>query len=155
MEIEGSWALDGAEDLVRTAESAGLRASSADAVTTPFIVGDPVQKKALHARLGAAIIDMESAAIAAAATRAGIPLLCVRAVSDEADDDFLAPFAYAPGCGPAGRAVKVAAAGGWVRRYRSWRECSATAGRSLGTMLAACLGRQLLAADVSPLPRSV
>lgn len=42
-------------------------------------------KRALHARIGAVAVDMESAAIAAAASGAGIPFIAIRAVVDEVD----------------------------------------------------------------------
>ena len=39
---------------------------------------------------------METAALAQVAAARDIPMDCVRAVSDEAGDDFLAPFSYDP-----------------------------------------------------------
>ena len=41
-------------------------------------------KRAAHAETGAVAVEMESAAIAAVATRAGVPFACVRAVLDPA-----------------------------------------------------------------------
>ncbi|MEM8824855.1 MAG: phosphorylase [Pseudomonadota bacterium] len=48
------------------------------------IIGDPAEKAALHRRTGAAIVDLESHGVAAAADRAGLPFFVIRAVSDDA-----------------------------------------------------------------------
>jgi len=56
----------------RLTESANVLSTTAD-------------KHALHARTSAIAVDMESAAVAAAAARAGIPFLAIRAILDEVD----------------------------------------------------------------------
>ena len=51
------------------------------------------EKSALFATTGALGVDMETAAIAAACARAGVPLLAVRAISDPARAPLPVPFA--------------------------------------------------------------
>jgi adenosylhomocysteine nucleosidase len=51
----------------------------------PHLIGDVAEKRALAARHGAGVVDMESAAVAQACARAGVPFGCVRAVSDDCD----------------------------------------------------------------------
>jgi adenosylhomocysteine nucleosidase len=53
--------------------------------TADQLVATPDEKQRLAAVHGARIVDMESAHVAARCIRAGIPFLCVRAVSDAAD----------------------------------------------------------------------
>jgi nucleoside phosphorylase len=53
-------------------------------LTARRLIGDPAEKRALGNRLEALAVDMESAIIARACSRAGIPFGCVRAISDEA-----------------------------------------------------------------------
>ena len=55
-------------------------------LTSPRIVGSAREKADLAAR--AAMVDMESAAVARAARTHAIPFLAVRVVSDAADEDF-------------------------------------------------------------------
>jgi adenosylhomocysteine nucleosidase len=106
-----------------------------DVVTTPFIIGEPAQKAFLFERFRAAAVDMETAAFALAAQSAAIPLSCVRAITDDAKDEFLAPVSYAPGTSPGGRAFRAITAGNWVRRYKDWTERAAIARRSLRAFL--------------------
>ncbi len=54
-------------------------------VTTSRIAATPDEKHALHARHSADIVDMESAAVAAACAAGGVPFVAVRAVSDAVD----------------------------------------------------------------------
>jgi adenosylhomocysteine nucleosidase len=51
----------------------------------PHLVGEVSEKRALAERHGAGVVDMESAAVAQACSRAGVPFGCVRAVSDDCD----------------------------------------------------------------------
>ncbi|WP_031482157.1 phosphorylase family protein [Maridesulfovibrio frigidus] len=51
-------------------------------VTVPKPVLTPKEKTSLHDRTGALAADMESIAVAEAATKAGIPFACIRAISD-------------------------------------------------------------------------
>jgi adenosylhomocysteine nucleosidase len=55
--------------------------------TSACIVDSPALKARLHARSGAAAVDMESAAILTRARAAGWPVLVVRGVSDAAADE--------------------------------------------------------------------
>ncbi|MEM8592542.1 MAG: hypothetical protein AAGF13_08450 [Pseudomonadota bacterium] len=48
------------------------------------IVGDAKTKASLHAQSGAVLVDMESHAVAQAASKAGLPFVVLRAVSDDA-----------------------------------------------------------------------
>ncbi|OEU66604.1 MAG: phosphorylase [Desulfovibrio sp. S3730MH75] len=51
-------------------------------VTVPTPVLTPKDKTSLHDKTGALAADMESIAVAEAATKAGIPFACIRAISD-------------------------------------------------------------------------
>jgi adenosylhomocysteine nucleosidase len=53
-------------------------------LTASRVVGDPAEKAALGERYGAAVVDMESAAVAAWCAERGVPFACVRSVSDTA-----------------------------------------------------------------------
>jgi adenosylhomocysteine nucleosidase len=51
----------------------------------PRVVGDVADKRALAERHGAGVVDMESAAVARACGRAGVPFGCARVVSDDCE----------------------------------------------------------------------
>jgi hypothetical protein len=119
-----------------------LTARQGSAITSWSIIGTPEHKQILFARFGAAIVDMETAVLARVASSMGIPLGCVRAVSDDARDDFLAFLSGDPSAGALRRAVQAAAARGWLRRYRRWRDQSQEARRSLCRVLASYLDRE-------------
>lgn len=53
--------------------------------TSDQLVTTPAQKQALFAATGAAAVDMESGIVKDWATRAGVPLVVIRAISDAAD----------------------------------------------------------------------
>ena len=57
----------------------GVLASSTQMVTSP------ADKQALHERLGALVVDMESHAVASVARSAGVPFVALRAVADPAE----------------------------------------------------------------------
>ncbi len=59
----------------------------------PQVAASVAEKSALAATTGALGVDMETASIAAACTRAGVPLLAVRAISDSAREPLPVPFA--------------------------------------------------------------
>ncbi len=85
--------------------SAALRlllpdARSGDLEGVDLAVTSPQSKRALHQRRFALCCDMESHAVAAAATRAGIPFAAVRAIADPADR--VVPYAALAGLGPDG-----------------------------------------------------
>jgi adenosylhomocysteine nucleosidase len=62
------------------------------AAGTALQVGEPVttsaEKRQLFQATDAAAVDMESYAVAAAAAKAGLPFLCIRAIADTADHDL-------------------------------------------------------------------
>ncbi len=55
-------------------------------VTTAAIVVSPAEKRALAARSGAHLVDMETLAVAAVAAEAGLPCAAIRVISDTADE---------------------------------------------------------------------
>lgn len=59
-----------------------------DVFGSDTIVGTTTEKAALHARTGAIAVDLESAVVAQAATRAGLPFLVIRAIADPAKRDL-------------------------------------------------------------------
>jgi nucleoside phosphorylase len=80
---------------------AGAVASRGRLVTVRQVVETPADKAALRARTGGVAVDMESADIAGAATRARLPWTVVRGVSDAAGDTV--PRALLGLVGPDGR----------------------------------------------------
>jgi nucleoside phosphorylase len=130
------WPLACAGELCAAAKAANLPVRCGTALTSYHIIGAPEQKHVLFHRFHAAVIDMETAALARIAAIAAVPLQCVRAVSDEAQDDFLAFLSHDPAAGPWQRAVQVLAAGSWLRRYSQWQERSEAARRNLRRFLA-------------------
>lgn len=60
--------------------------STGDVLTVRAALHSPREKRAAHATTGAVAVDMESAAIAAAAARAGVPFAVARVVVDGAAD---------------------------------------------------------------------
>jgi purine-nucleoside phosphorylase len=136
-----TWDLAESSSLLKIAQGTGMPAHLCDGVTSPHIIGEPGQKRLLHSRFGMSVIDMETAALARVAAANEIPLGCVRSVSDEAGDSFLAPFTYDPASTPVRRAARVLSAGNWVRRYGEWRKRAAIARESLRRFMAACLAR--------------
>jgi adenosylhomocysteine nucleosidase len=65
---------------------AGFVVSCGDLVTVPAALGSPAAKRAAAAATGAVAADMESAAIAAVAARAGAPFVAIRVVVDALAD---------------------------------------------------------------------
>jgi nucleoside phosphorylase len=127
------------QDLKSAGCTASLEIYLGDLLTSAHVVGDPKQKNLLFSQFGAQAVDMETAAIAAVATDHGIPTGCVRAISDTAQDTFLAPFARDPSAGIFGQASKLTSVGKWADSYRNWRERTAVARKSLSIFLAAYL----------------
>jgi len=128
--VEGAWPLDPAPASGSGGGSAA-RVVVGTAVTSPWIIGAPPHKAILRRRFEAAVVDMETAALARECARAGVPLACVRAISDAVDDTFLAPFTYDPGATMSGQVLRALTAGGWLARYRDWRRLAAGARASL------------------------
>jgi len=138
----GSWILDGAEEMLALANLVGLPARRGVALTSPCLIGTPHLKRILFEKYQASLVDMETAAVARSAAEAGLSVRCVRAVSDEAADDFLAPVSYDPATGLLRRSARALAAGNWRERYRLWRERSLAARGSLQRFLAIYLDRK-------------
>ena len=141
----GSWILDGAAEMLALAGTGGLPARRGAALTSPLIIGAPHQKQILFEKYHASLVDMETAAVARSAAAAGVAVRCVRAVSDEAADDFLSPISYDPATGLLRRTARVLAAGNWRERYFLWRERSLAARASLRRFLALYLDRKTVA----------
>lgn len=125
--------------LLDAARSAGPRAVAGGALTLPGILGKPAHKAQLRDRFGADVVDMETGALAELCAAAGVPMHCVRAVSDAAEDDFLAPVSWDPATRSAARVREIIAAGHWLRRRSAWRDRAETARRSLKATLPALL----------------
>jgi adenosylhomocysteine nucleosidase len=113
-----------------------------------FASGDRVvqtasEKSALRRATGAGCVDMESAAIAFEARRAGVPFYCVRVVTDTAHDTFVNDFNAARA--PDGSFSKRAVIAGALHRPFTrvpelirFARSSSRAAKSLGDCLAAC-----------------
>jgi adenosylhomocysteine nucleosidase len=134
IQLDGTFELTNGEALARAAKSAGLTACSGDVLSSPYVLGDPVHKSLLYDKFHASIVDMETAALARVAALRSVPLSCIRVVSDEAADSFLAPFSYDPATRLPTRARKLAGTG-MGKIYRKWKTNTAIAKRSLGEFL--------------------
>jgi adenosylhomocysteine nucleosidase len=118
------------EVFARTAKAAGLHASTGDVLTSPYVLGEPAHKRLLCDRFHASIVDMETAALARIALAPAVSFGCVRSVSDELEDTFLAPFSRDPSTKVRGRIKKLVGTG-TVRAFREWRSHAAVAKESL------------------------
>ncbi len=125
------WPLAGTEDLFGAARTSGLAVRRGTVITSPCVIGAPEQKRILFQKFHATILDMETAALARVASSFGVTLSCVRAVTDVAEDDFLAAFVYDPHAGSMRRAARFIAAGHFLDRYGQWRERSNAARHAL------------------------
>jgi nucleoside phosphorylase len=133
LQLDRQFELRDADAIVGSAKSLGLRAVAGDTLTSAYVLGAPQDKRLLYQKYGASVVDMETAAVAAVAGSRNIPLCCVRAISDEAEDTFLAPFSYDPLTNLASRAVKIVGAG--IQSYQEWKTHSKTAGDALARFL--------------------
>jgi len=138
-QVAGSWELADYDVLPEIGISAGLRISAGDAYTSPYVVGKPEHKRLLYERFHASVVDMETAALARAAASRGISLSCVRVVSDNAHDSFLAPISYDPSCAFSFRLLRIICAGTWIRPYREWKLRTGVAKESMRRFLACYL----------------
>ena len=138
LETSSSIELYGSSELLNIAREAGLPAYCGAGLTSPLIIGAPKQKQLLHQKFHALSVDMETAALARIAQAGGIQVGCVRAVSDEADDEFLAPFTYDPDASSVDRAVRVLGAGNWRNRLQAWRDRAKKARGSMSGFLRCC-----------------
>ena len=87
---EGEFELADCPGFHQAAAAAGLSAQTGIALTSFHVLGHPAHKRLLHERFRAAIVDMETAALAQVAQSEKVRLSCIRVVSDEAEDAFLA-----------------------------------------------------------------
>jgi adenosylhomocysteine nucleosidase len=132
--VDGEFELLNGRVLEQSALSAGFRAKCGDTMTSAYVLGDPVHKRLLYDRFHASIVDMETAALARVAHSESISLSCIRVVSDEAQDKFLAPFSYNPAVGIPVRAMNLIG-NGMVETYREWKTNSSVAKEYLGRFL--------------------
>ena len=132
--LDGTFNLTDSETLAKAAKSAGLNTCIGDILTSPYVLGDPVNKRLLYDKFHASIVDMETAALARVAAARSVPLSCIRVVSDDAADSFLAPFSYDPSARLHTRARKLASTG-MAKVYRKWKNNTAVARKSLGIFL--------------------
>jgi nucleoside phosphorylase len=135
IQLDGEFELANCAELARSAESAGLTAFTGSSLTSSYVLGDPEHKRLLFERFHASVVDMETASLAFAAAAGGIALSCVRVVSDEALDTFLAPFSYNPSTNIPARAVKLLDTG-VLQTYREWKSHASVAKESLSRFLA-------------------
>jgi len=138
LEADAGIELYGSSELVSIGRDAGLQVHCGVGLTSPLIIGSPQQKRVLYQKFKTLAVDMETAALARVAQAGRIAAGCVRAVSDEADDDFLAPFTYDPEASSVDRAVRVLGAGNWRNRLQAWRERSMKARGKLKGFLRCC-----------------
>jgi adenosylhomocysteine nucleosidase len=134
VQLDGTFELAHGEALARSANSFGLTAYTGDVLTSPYVLGDPVHKNLLYKKFHASIVDMETAALARVAASREVPLSCIRAISDEARDTFLAPFSHDPSNKIAARAGKLLNKG-MLRTYHEWKANTQIAQKSLTRFL--------------------
>jgi len=72
---------------------AALPARSGNLITTKEVIETAAQKKDLGRHTGAIVVDMETAAIHRLCAARGIPIVCIRAISDTACADLPVPAA--------------------------------------------------------------
>jgi adenosylhomocysteine nucleosidase len=137
LRLDRQYELQGGEAIADFARSLGMRAHLGNTLTSAYVLGDPEHKRLLYQKHRASMVDMETAAVAAVSISRKIPLCCLRVVSDEAEDAFLAPFSYNPSAKMASRAVKIVGAG--IQSYKEWKSHSRIAGESLSRFLAGYL----------------
>lgn len=119
---------------VRAAERAGLPAHTGSFVTARRILWQAADKRAMAERTGAIGLDMESAALAAAAAERQVPFAIIRSVSDLADENlpvdfnlFLKPAGWLKGI--AACVAAPSCVGGFLRLRRQMRTASGTMAR--------------------------
>lgn len=76
------------EDIERSLAIGGVKYSTGALMTVQRVLVTRAEKKDAKIGTGAIAVDMETAAVAAEAEARGIPLVAIRAVLDEVDDDF-------------------------------------------------------------------
>jgi hopanoid-associated phosphorylase len=81
----------------------GVAVAEGDLLGRSLVAATPDEKATLHRRTGAVAVDLESAVVAAAASRLGRPFLALRAVADPAS--FALPHAAEVGLDEHGKAA--------------------------------------------------
>jgi adenosylhomocysteine/aminodeoxyfutalosine nucleosidase len=132
--LEDTFKLSRSRMLASSAKSAGLKACIGNVLTSSYVLGEPAHKQLLYEKFHASIVDMETAALARAAAANKITLSCIRAVSDEAADSFLAPFSHNPSASIPARAKKILDKG-MNQTLREWKNHSSVARASLSRFL--------------------
>lgn len=142
---DGAWTARTAGALDR----AGFTIVRGTVAASPAIVATPAAKAELHGTSGAVAVDMESGAVAAAAARAGVSFLVLRAIADPADralppavgaglraDGSTDPFAVLAALvrAPGQLLGVIAAARDAARALATLRCASVCLGRGLGAM---------------------
>jgi adenosylhomocysteine nucleosidase len=134
------------EPLVRAAAGiaiAGGTVRTGALLTVDQVVSEASAKRELGARSGADAVDMESCAVACEAGRRGIPLLCARAILDDADYDL--PFDFARIFTAGGKVHPLGALAAVLRRpagllaLGELRRRAAAGAASLGEFLPPCV----------------
>ena len=128
--LDEAYELADCEAFARTAKSAGLNACTGDVLTSFYVLGEPAHKRLLYEKFRASVVDMETAALARVALARSVTFGCVRAVSDEVEDTFLAPFSHGPATKVPDR-VKMILGTELIRSFREWRSHAAAAKESL------------------------
>lgn len=149
--LDGTFGLANRDFLVEIAKIAGLHACAGDVLTSPYVLGNPAHKRILYDKFHASIVDMETAALARVAAQLSVPFGCVRVVSDEAGDSFLAPFSYDPSTRLPARARKLASTG-VGKIYRKWKTNTSVARKGLGKFLERYLEAET-GSGVLPIPQ--
>ncbi|NWG12880.1 MAG: hypothetical protein HXY20_05015 [Acidobacteria bacterium] len=137
---EGTWDLPFTDAVADSASSAGIHLMTAPGLTAHGVVGDPLFKSLLLNRFGAALIDMETAAVARVAQEARVPAACVRAITDTADDDFLKPLSFQSEGGRLRAHLSSLIRGELLEHRREWNRRTAAAGAGLCRFLSSYLG---------------
>jgi nucleoside phosphorylase len=119
--LSDSFELSFEKELESIAGKLGLRWGTSHCLTSPYMIGDPAQKAALRARFGAGVVDMETAVLARAAQPSGIPVSCIRAISDDAHDALFAPFSRAASSAATFRLGRVAGRGHLILHWDEWQ----------------------------------
>jgi adenosylhomocysteine nucleosidase len=109
-----------------TAEQGALNGHGAVLVTLNH-VASAREKKRLHEKLMADLVDMEAAAVANVAQRRGIPFLAVKAISDDHEFDFPGMEKFAT---PEGRFREAAFAAYVALRPALWKSVARMASHS-------------------------
>jgi nucleoside phosphorylase len=134
IQMDGAYDLNHWDALSGCAKAAAFSVHIGDAWTSAYVIGNPEHKRLLYEKFRASIVDMETAALASVALSKAIPIGCIRAISDEVNDTFLAPFSHDPALNISGRTKRLFDTG-LAQTYHRWKEQSAVAKASLGRFL--------------------